>query len=77
MFLIIGTSLLATSQLYVRNLRCVDFSLSADFSHSAESMVTSLLMFTFGLFIQVSVPAEVVDVACGVDHMVALAKTFL
>ncbi|XP_072029924.1 LOW QUALITY PROTEIN: RCC1-like G exchanging factor-like protein [Amphiura filiformis] len=27
--------------------------------------------------LKVSVPAEVTDVACGVDHMVALAKTFI
>lgn len=27
-------------------------------------------------FLQVTVPGEVVDVACGVDHMVSMVKSF-
>lgn len=40
-----------------------------------------LLLFTSSLWVifppQVTVPGQVVDVACGVDHMVALAKSLL
>lgn len=32
---------------------------------------------TYPLFCQVTVPGQVVDVACGVDHMVALAKSLM
>lgn len=30
-----------------------------------------------GLVLQVTMPGEPVDVACGVDHMVTLAKSFV
>lgn len=36
-----------------------------------------LVSSEFGLSCQVTVPGQVVDVACGVDHMVALAKSLL
>lgn len=36
-----------------------------------------LVPFALVVFCQVTVPGQVVDVACGVDHMVALAKSLL
>lgn len=34
-----------------------------------------ILIFLF--LLQVTVPGEVVDVACGIDHMVILVKSFI
>lgn len=39
--------------------------------------VTAFVSSEFVLSCQVTVPGQVVDVACGVDHMVALAKSLL
>ena len=44
--------------------------------HPDEVTFFDLVCFCF-FDLQVSLGAEVVDVACGVDHMVLLAKTFV
>ena len=36
-----------------------------------------LALLCLGLLFQVTMPGEPVDVACGVDHMVTLAKSFI
>lgn len=42
-----------------------------------ESCLPSNLVLLCVIFCQVTVPGQVMDVACGVDHMVALVKSLL
>jgi len=48
-------------------------------ANSTTNYKTLSLLFCISFFVrvQVTVPGHVVDVACGVDHMVALVKTII
>lgn len=53
------------------------FYLIPDFSNSIKPWTTFGLNQAVIVAFQVTVPGRVVDVACGVDHMVAMAKSLI